>query len=107
VRLDHLLSKEHHEKGEASGLARAVRSRAPVVGAGLVHNNESPLLSGHFCVLKTWAAESLNTLLGPETTPGVVLIPGEGLGRCCCSILVVGCGVCLLDSGCEHLSKIC
>jgi hypothetical protein len=43
VRLDHLLSKEHHEMGEASGLARAVRSRVPVVGAGLVHNNESPV----------------------------------------------------------------
>ena len=43
MRLDHLLSKEHHEKGEASGLARAVRSRAPVVGAGLVHNNKSPV----------------------------------------------------------------
>ena len=99
MRLDHLLSKEHHEKGEASGLARAVRSRASVVGAGLVRNNESSSFSR--------AAESLNTLLGPETTPGVVLIPGEGLGRCCCSILVVGCGVCLLDSGCEHLSKIC
>jgi len=45
VRLDHLLSKEHHEKSEASGLARAVRSRWPVVGAGLVHNNESSLSS--------------------------------------------------------------
>jgi hypothetical protein len=50
-------------------------------------------------------AELLNTLLGPETTPGVVLgrwIKDVVLSPC----LVVGCGVCLLDSGCEHLSKI-
>ena len=50
MRLDHLLSKEHHEKGEASGLARAVRSRAPVVGAGLVHNNKI-LLAAPFGVV--------------------------------------------------------
>jgi hypothetical protein len=36
------------------------------------------------------------TLLGPEATPS------QG----CRPVLVVGCGVCLLDSGCEHLSKI-
>ena len=50
MRLDHLLSKEHHEMGEASGLARAVRSRVPVVGAGLVHNNESPVFCRHLFV---------------------------------------------------------
>ena len=35
----------------------------------------------------------------------VVLAVGSGWW--CRFILVVGCGVCLLDSGCEHLSKIC
>jgi hypothetical protein len=48
----------------------------------------------------------LNTLLGPETTPAVVPRPVEVLGCVLSPHLVVGCGVCLLDSGCEHLSKI-
>ena len=60
MRLDHLLSKEHHEKSEALGLARAVRSWWPVVGAGLVRNNESSFLQRH---------ETADTLLGPEATP--------------------------------------
>jgi len=49
VRLDHLLSKEHHEKGAASGRIRAVRSPLPVVGVGLVRNNKSSFLRQQFC----------------------------------------------------------
>lgn len=45
----------------------------------------------------------LGTLLGPEAT-GLLLPPWWGW-VCCRSILVVGCGVCFVDSGCEHLTS--
>jgi hypothetical protein len=72
VRLDHLLSKEHHEKGETSCLARAVKGLCAVVAStGCATTNFSS-------DVKSRAA---GTLLGPETT--LVLSPR----------LVVGCGV--------------
>lgn len=45
----------------------------------------------------------LGTLLGPEAT-GLFLPPGGG-GCVVASHLVVGCGVCFVDSGCEHLTS--
>jgi hypothetical protein len=71
VRLDHLLSKEHHEKSEASGLARAVKESVAVVApAGCATTNRRFL----FPVSGVGVTAFLpGTLLGPETTPAVVL----------------------------------
>ena len=69
MRLDHLLSKEHHEKGAASGACSGREESLLCSGAGLVRNNKSPP------AFWVGAAESLNTLLGPETTP-VLKDPG-------------------------------
>ena len=81
MRLDHLLSKEHHEKH----LHREGVSRDGVVrcsGADRVHNNKFP------CPALWWGGGmAAGTLLGPETTPGPVR------GLCCRPVLVVGCGV--------------
>jgi hypothetical protein len=97
VRLDHLLSKEHHEKSAASPSCSSREESVPVVGVGLVHNNIGPCFGD---------SDSAGTLLGPEATPVLSrALRGFGSGGCR-FILVVGCGVCLLDSGCEHLSKI-
>ena len=45
----------------------------------------------------------LGTLLGPEAT-GPFFAP-VGVGVVVASHLVVGCGVCFVDSGCEHLAS--
>ena len=58
--------------GEASGLARAVRSLSPVVGVGLVRNNNFRLFSE--------TAEFAGTLLGPEATPVLSWPCGAGSG---------------------------
>ena len=64
------------------------------MGAGLVRNNNRLVQTGRIA----------GTLLGPEATPRVV---ATVVVMVVLSLhLVVGCGVCLLDSGCEHLSKI-
>ena len=62
MRLDHLLSKEHHEKGEASGLARAVRSPVVCSGRGFGAQQQWSFQTGRIA----------GTLLGPEATPQVV-----------------------------------
>ena len=67
MRLDHLLSKEHHENASRIGWGVSQEESAPVVGVGWVHDNE----------------QSADTLLGFEATPFLVLSPR----------LVVGCGV--------------
>ena len=62
MRLDHLLSKEHHEKGSGAG---SDPSRVGVVrcsGANRVHSNIRRLRDSRIA----------GTLLGPETTPGPV-----------------------------------
>jgi hypothetical protein len=58
VRLDHLLSKEHHENASRIGWGVSQVESAPVVGVGWVQYNEP----------------TANTLLGFEATPffGVV-----------------------------------
>jgi len=62
VRLDHLLSKEHHEEHSNSwGVGRDGIVRCS--GAGRVHNNNS----------SDWKSGAAGTLLGPEATP---LVPG-------------------------------
>ena len=57
MRLDHLLSKEHHEKGGAVGLARAVKgSRAVVAVTGCATTKSSFLkVSGFFGGRNRWA----------------------------------------------------
>ena len=42
MRLDHLLSKEHHENASPLGRGEAVRNPHAVVAAGLVHNRRFP-----------------------------------------------------------------
>ena len=65
MRLDHLLSKEHHEKHPPLVGVWAVRSRSPVVGGGWVHNNKSCRFDD---------SGIAGTLLGPEATPGPVMV---------------------------------
>jgi hypothetical protein len=72
VRLDHLLSKEHHVMHPVVGCGR--EESLLVVGGGWVHL--------FFC----GEGKTAGTLLGPEATPllfGCVVAP----------VLVVGCGV--------------
>lgn len=114
MRLDHLLSKEH------------LFSPVPaivwdvMVGIGM----PVPVVGCRWCVFfvanenVSWDVSCcggcfgrcspirgvLGTLLGPEAT-GPLFAPGGGGGWCCRSILVVGCGVCFVDSGCEHLAS--
>ena len=83
MRLDHLLSKEHHEEHSNSwGVGRDGIVRCS--GAGRVHNNT---------IVSLETGKIAGTLLGPETTPqapvflGVVLSRHFGGGVWC---LVIG-----------------
>jgi hypothetical protein len=84
VRLDHLLSKEHHEKHpDWWGVGRVGVVRCS--GGDRVRNNECPVPLGG-------GSKAAGTLLGPETTPRcrwpVWLVIGVLSLH-----LVVGCGV--------------
>ena len=69
MRLDHLLSKEHHEEHSNSwGVGRDGIVRCS--GAGRVHNNMSSGLK----------SEAAGTLLGPEATPVLSWLCGAGSG---------------------------
>jgi hypothetical protein len=71
VRLDHLLSKEHHEEHSNSwGVGRDGIVRCS--GAGRVHNNNSSDFQ---------MSETAGTLLGPEATPLVPCLLGVVLSR--------------------------
>lgn len=107
MRLDHLLSKEHHVPPFLTWV-RVMRLGevvpAPVVGDPVVQIDLRSSKRRHQPPgLSWWPAFGLGTLLGPEAT-GLVVAPWWG-GGCCRSILVVGCGVCFVDSGCEHLTS--
>ena len=94
MRLDHLLSKEHHEiqarprLWEFGDLDDSLDGLTPVVGGGLVH------MANMRCRLGNAGSRGLlNTLLGFETTsPRLVCSPvgvGRGVGPigfgwCCC-----------------------
>ena len=61
MRLDHLLSKEHHEKRPATSWGVSREGVGRCSGVHRVRNNN------FFCFRRGKAA---GTLLGPETTPG-------------------------------------
>ena len=101
MRLDHLLSKEHHETQarprpwEFGDLSDSLDGLSPVVGGGLVQmTNVEPQrdsASVGFAVRK-----SSDTLLGFEATSPLSLRPEcgkPGIGIGCRPALVVGCGV--------------
>ena len=70
MRLDHLLSKEHHEKAFASGEGRAVKESCAVVApAGCATT---------IVFFKT--GKAAGTLLGPETTLGLFRVVSPRLG---------------------------
>jgi len=78
-------------------------SGLPVVQINLNNNSFDHQPLGVLCFW--WPTFGLGTLLGPEATGQLSPLWGW---VCCRSILVVGCGVCFVDSGCEHLtSKAC
>lgn len=85
MRLDHLLSKEHHEKVSALGGSRAVKEPGACSGHRLGATTTFPFPFGGV------GARLLGALLGPETTPGprlvgVVLLPRFGGGVWCLSV---------------------
>jgi hypothetical protein len=78
VRLDHLLSKEHHEKGSGTGSDLSREGVVRCSGGDRVQQQQESFSKD---------GKAAGTLLGPETTPGPVS------GLCCRPVLVVGCGV--------------
>ena len=67
MRLDHLLSKEHHEK-HSNWWSDSREGFSSVVDEGRVHNNIRFFLSGTFG-LGGGGSRIAGTLLGPEATP--------------------------------------